>query len=77
MGCTGGFRFAGSSGKLQPSEISSVFTTAPVDPVAEKIPRNGAAMPPNASHGVPASSAWSDSVACSGVAGVGLLPPSM
>ena len=27
MGCTGGFRFAGRNGKLQPSEISSGFTT--------------------------------------------------
>src|SRR6266536_5739979 len=74
---TGGFRLAGSNGNVCASEGPFGSMTAAVEPVAEKRPRNGAGIPPKASHGVPFWRFWSDWVACSGDTGTGLLPPSM
>jgi hypothetical protein len=74
---TGGFSSGGSSGKVCPSDGESGSIKAPVDPVALKRPANGAAIPPKLSHGEPFCSASRDWVACSGVTGVGPLPPSM
>ena len=42
-----------------------------------KSPANGAPIPPNFNQGEPLSSAFSDVLACWGVVGTGLLPPSM
>jgi hypothetical protein len=66
---TGRFRLAGSSGKDCASEGPSGSMTAAVEPVAEKIPRNGAGMPPNTSHGVLFRRFASDSLPCSGDTG--------
>src|SRR6266545_4214079 len=74
---TGGFRLAGSNGNVCASEGPFGSMTAAVEPVADKRPRNGAGIPPKASHGVPFWRFWSDWVACSGDTGTGLLPPSM
>src|SRR6266540_2484572 len=49
---TGGFRLAGSNGNVCASEGPFGSMTAAVEPVAEKRPRNGAGIPPKASHAV-------------------------
>ena len=68
---------AGSAGHAYPREgsLGAIFT--PVEPVALNKPAYGAGIPPNESHGEPFWSACSCMFAWSGLAGVGLLPPSM
>src|SRR5215813_2586557 len=77
VGATGGFRLAGSAGHAYPREASFGAIFTPVDPVELNKPAYGAGMPPKVSHGVPLWRACSCIVAWSGLAGVGLLPPSM
>ena len=70
--------FAGSNENVWPSDgLLGSISTAAVDPVAEKTPRNGAAMPPKASHGEPAWSAVATASLPRRVTGVAPLPPSM
>ena len=74
---TGDLRFDGRSGQSRSSAGAFGSVRASVDPTMLNRPANGAGMPPNASHGPSASMSCSDWFACSGVTGVGPLPPSM
>ena len=74
---TGGFRCAGSRGKVWPRDGESGSSSAPSEPVELKRPANGAGIPPKLSHGVLVCSVSSAPVAESAAIGTGLLPPSM
>src|SRR5215212_10804030 len=69
--------FSGSSPESWPSDFACGAILTDSEPVELNNPANGAAMPPNASQGEPASRSDRRLRASLVEIGVGLLPPSM
>ena len=74
---TAGFRLAGSADQVCSSDVPFGSRRTPVEATTLNSPANGAWIAPNVSHGELARSSASRCLASSGVAGAGLLPPSM